>query len=249
MRLLNQVLTAAITLFIFLFPLHISAKTFYQFEPATEEEKQARILFEPLVKDMIEVLNSEVPIKQDVTIVIGGDDGPLFDPQENKIYFPYSFFFFISDTFENEELAIEETTFDETVMNIFVHVLLHEYAHAYFANWDVPLLGKEEDAADVFATLLMLNVFDDPDMAYIAVDFYALLDTKTETIADLDLWGEHSLDYQRYTQSLCLIYGSDPEKYAFIMDKELKGIERDTFCIEEFHLKNYNLGKIILSNQ
>src|SRR5690554_4191597 len=37
------------------------------------------------------------------------------------------------------------------------HTLLHEIGHLFVDQFDLPVLGKEEDAVDTFATLTMLN--------------------------------------------------------------------------------------------
>jgi hypothetical protein len=45
---------------------------------------------------------------------------------------------------------------DATV--VLIDVFLHEGAHALFAYLDIPLLGREEDAADQVAAYLLLSL-------------------------------------------------------------------------------------------
>ena len=46
----------------------------------------------------------------------------------------------------------------EFVVGNMLFVFVHEMGHALVHEMDVPVLGREEDAADAFATLTMLKV-------------------------------------------------------------------------------------------
>jgi len=47
-------------------------------------------------------------------------------------------------------------------------------------------------------------------------------------------WDEHSLDEQRFYDTVCLIYGRDPEKYAYLVHDGTLPRERAEFCGEEY---------------
>jgi hypothetical protein len=42
-------------------------------------------------------------------------------------------------------------------------MFLHEVAHALIDGWDLPITRREEDAADQFSTLLLINGLPDGD--------------------------------------------------------------------------------------
>lgn len=101
-------------------------------------------------------------------------------------------------------------------------IVLHETGHALVALLDLPVTGRQEDAVDQLAAMLMLHfsgagetpgqVMDDLGMA---AD--QMLSHSTGAY-DLDAYAdEHALGEQRYFNLQCLIYGTDPVTYAGIV--------------------------------
>lgn len=93
--------------------------------------------------------------------------------------------------------------------------LHHEIAHALIHQFDLPVLGREEDAADGYATLAM-----QPNPPTLLADalllnaadgwlFYA----ETAPIDQLAYIDAHPLDEQRFYRTACLIIGSDIEGF------------------------------------
>ena len=96
--------------------------------------------------------------------------------------------------------------------------LYHELGHALIDKLEIPVLGREEDAVDGLAVLMMLPEDDTEDpvaeaMILSAADGY-IMAYEGEDEDDLAFWGEHSLDLQRYAAVVCLVYGSDPEGWV-----------------------------------
>lgn len=74
------------------FASDVAAHTQLQFLPAVSpEDKQAREVIESVSEQMQLLLDDQLPIKQELTIRFGADDGPLFDPEKMQILFPYQF--------------------------------------------------------------------------------------------------------------------------------------------------------------
>ena len=111
------------------------------------------------------------------------------------------------------EEAAEIATF---VLGNTLFTLYHELGHALIDKLGIPVLGKEEDAVDGLATLLMLPEDSDDrsdELILAAADGYGLAhDQGSED--ELAFWDSHSLDLQRYGAVNCLIFGSDPEGFA-----------------------------------
>lgn len=199
------------------------------------EDKRAKELALAPSEHVLHFVNAELDLNEDLDIIYGSEDGPLFDPETMRIQIPYEFVHevyrrFTADKYHEQGIDEAQATGDA-----IMHTLLHEYGHAYvFAN-EVPVLGKEEDAVDNLATILLLNFFENGDeIAYSAADLFALEDQDTSEYTESHFWDEHSLDAQRYFSTLCLIYGSHPEKYTTMFEQEQLDEERDSFCIEEF---------------
>jgi hypothetical protein len=116
---------------------------------------------------------------------------------------------------ETEVMAPEEE-FALFVLGNTTFTLYHELGHALIDQLGIPVLGKEEDAVDGLAAILMVGPEPDPvmdEMIMAAADGYALSHASQET-DDLAYWDEHSFDLQRYGAVNCLIYGADPEGFA-----------------------------------
>lgn len=111
------------------------------------------------------------------------------------------------------ELSVDEVRF--TVANS-EFTLMHEMGHLLISELQLPVLGREEDAADQlgFMGLFLLQQEQHRD------DFYA----KLMDVADywrlewqhaerdgspVPVWDSHALDAQRFYNIACLAYGSD----------------------------------------
>ncbi|MCG7497945.1 DUF4344 domain-containing metallopeptidase [Vibrio sp. Of7-15] len=199
------------------------------------EDKKAKDLALAPSEHVLNFVNAELDLHGDLDIIYGAEDGPLFDPKTMSIQIPYEFVHEVYRRFTTDKYHEQGIDEAQATGDAIMHTLLHEYGHAYvFAN-EVPVLGKEEDAVDNLATILLLNFFENGDeIAYSAADLFALEDQDTSEYTESHFWDEHSLDAQRYFSTLCLIYGSDPEKYATMFEQEQIDEERDRFCIEEF---------------
>lgn len=218
------------------FSPHVVALTQQHYLPATTaEDKRAREVIESVSEQMQQLFDEQLPIKQKLTIQFGADDGPLFDPEKMQILFPYQFVTEVLGRFKDDNYQQTGVTAVEATKDALMHTLAHEYGHAFIYSNQVIVLGKEEDAVDSLATLLLLNSFEEGDeIALSAADLFALEDEDVESFDDDHFWDEHSLDAQRYFATLCLIYGSDPEKNREIISKAQLEMERDSYCEEEY---------------
>jgi Putative metallopeptidase len=116
-------------------------------------------------------------------------------------------------------------------------LLLHEMAHAHIAEMHLPLLGREEDAADTFAALRLLMVgtsFSQHELAEAAKGWF-LNDRRDQEIGEKPLYyDEHNLSRQRAYQILCLMVGSDPDKFEGLADEMNMPETRQRTCKRDF---------------
>jgi hypothetical protein len=212
----------------------------YQFiEPNSAQDKKAMQLIKQsnAIKMVSDISRQHVQFLPQLTIVFGAKDGPLYDPEIHQIQIPYQYINNAMMHFTQNHYA--ETGVDEVqaTLDTLAHTLLHELGHAFIADRDIPILGKEEDAVDNFATVILLNYVDNgADIAISSADLFAFEDQDIETFDDLDFIDEHSLDIQRYFHMLCLIYGSDPDEYKSLLLEIDDGSrqEREDTCIYEY---------------
>ena len=99
----------------------------------------------------------------------------------------------------------------ELAAGTWFFVLFHELGHALIDLYDLPVLGMQEDAADEFATWMLVDL-GAVDLALSGAAYWAATDSETYTT--LQYTDSHGLNPQRVATILCHIYGSDPETYA-----------------------------------
>lgn len=126
----------------------------------------------------------------------------------------------------------------EFVINNSVYTLYHEIGHMLIGELSIPVLAKEEDAADNLATLLMLSAETvEADNALIdAVDSYFLYEQENvgNPIEDAELYDVHSLDAQRAFQIACLAVGADPEIFTNLAQNSGLDEDKQESCAFDF---------------
>jgi hypothetical protein len=128
-------------------------------------------------------------------------------------------------------------TSEDAVVGQFLYIAAHEIGHAVFDLLDVPLFGKEEDAADQFATYFMLRLGNDQARRLIfgAAYYYKKhLQNPSVTLQLKAFSGEHSTPQQRFFNLLCMAYGANPATFAEVVDKGYLPKERARSCQREY---------------
>lgn len=131
---------------------------------------------------------------------------------------------------------------DDTALFVTGNTLFtvyHELGHALIDMFDLPIVGREEDAVDGFAAVMMIAAEPDPvrDELIIAVaDAWRMQSDAGDGTIDLEsLWGEHALDEQRYFTVVCLMVGSDPDGFLDFATEAGLPPERIEGCRDEFY--------------
>lgn len=114
-------------------------------------------------------------------------------------------------------------------------VFLHEIAHALIDQYKLPIAGNEEDAADRCSAYINLKELGDDGVkaVFAAADAFSI-ESKQNANAKRNMADEHMLREQRFYNSLCMIYGSDPAKHSNIVSQGYLPKERAVRCQGEF---------------
>ncbi len=100
----------------------------------------------------------------------------------------------------------------EFVVGNMLFVLLHETGHALVTEMELPVLGRDEDAADAFAVVTMLKVGTAMSHRVLveAAKAWFLTDLRDKKEGDKpELYDAHGLNEQRAYQIVCLMVGSN----------------------------------------
>jgi hypothetical protein len=124
-------------------------------------------------------------------------------------------------------------------------VMLHETGHAVFNLLKVPILGKEEDAADAFAAVVLLRMGHDVALRMLRGTAWQYAHIAKQVKLDESWFSDvHALDAQRYYNVMCLAYGSDPKFFGPLVEKYLPK-DRAEGCPEEFQQAAYAVKTLI----
>jgi hypothetical protein len=141
-------------------------------------------------------------------------------------------------------VALANEAEDFVTANV-ISTLYHEFGHALIDLTDAPVLGREEDAADILSVVL-LDAFWEEDAAQSITALTALsFELAAQEAEDPAYWDVHGLDMQRYYNQVCLFYGADPEVRATLAEDFELPKERADTCVEEFDLANASWAAVL----
>ena len=133
--------------------------------------------------------------------------------------------------FQKEYPKITPRRLGELFAELEYFVLFHEVGHALIDQWDLPVLGREEDAVDAFSTIVMTEIVDKGEFALAGADFFYYL-AGTGHLKEVDFADEHSFDKQRAYSIACWVYGSDTKKFGYL--RSVLPAERRVRCADEY---------------
>ncbi len=147
---------------------------------------------------------------------------------------------------------LADRTLDKTVrfvINNTLFTIYHEVGHLLVDKQQWPVLGREEDVADNFASYVLLS---QKRRSFERALKDAALGWRLEDEAygrtASDYYGEHSLDLQRAYQIVCMMVGKD--RRTFQVTAREWGIDRrrQAGCSEEYAQISGSLERLIAPN-
>lgn len=162
--------------------------------------------------------------------------GAWFDPNDRYIVMCetqlISYFEGLQDAgFEGDELY-------KGVINQVFSTLYHEMGHALVEILHLPITGREEDAVEQFSMLSLMSLDQFGIEAVMQAAIFAGINAESN-MDEIVMSDEHSLNGQAYYDLLCLIYGSDPDSYEFLVDQGYLPEERSINCPDDFEKIQY----------
>ncbi len=135
--------------------------------------------------------------------------------------------------------SADDATVETIVLSNAEHTLWHEAGHALVSEFELPVIGQEEDAVDSFATLSMLAE-DHAERLERLLDVAQLWlvshERDAEEGAEPTYFGEHDLDAQRGLRIICFVAGEGPGRAHEMTAQWGLPAERAETCEYDFNL-------------
>ncbi len=177
-----------------------------------------------LVEEIASGLNQAFALPRDVAIGMGECNEPnaFYSPADKQLVICYELFAFLLKVFEQDT---------DKVAGSLVFIIFHELGHAVIDIYQLPAVGREEDAADQLAALVLISGGGDEAQSVLAAaEFFDRIST-----GELDFADEHSLNQQRVYNILCWLFGSNPQKYSSIVTSGVLPESRAQRCPDEYN--------------
>ena len=203
------------------------------YEPASRLDSiQQGFITERTFERVADGLNQELRLPHDVYIVSAecGVPNAFWDPERQAIVMCLELLEnFAIDVFAG---VMPTERAGEAAGSAYVFGLLHELGHGLIDVYELPVLGREEDAADGFAAWRAIQNGQAGVLLWGAEWFFTMREAGISQYAD-----EHGLGPQRGFNLLCWIFGSNPAMYPQLVPEFLPQ-ERAVRCPGEYEKLN-----------
>lgn len=159
----------------------------------------------------------------------------------------------IWDSMPEETKQVLGESMKDAICGQLFFAVSHELGHAMFDIFDVPVFGRQEDAADQFATYIMLQFGGEQALALIdgaAYGYHAYIQdisTKPQVTLPLAaLSSDHGTPEERYFNLICIAYGYDQRLFSLEMNKLPQS--RAQKCRDEYEDIKYAMHTVFWSH-
>lgn len=210
-------------------------------QPIYERLKQAHAL------ELIQKLLSPLRLPRPLLLKVSGCDGvsnAWYDEGFVTVCYEY-----LADLLKNapEQTLPNSVGQKDAIVGPLLDVFLHESGHAVFDQLKVPVLGREEDAADLFSAYFMLQLGKEDARRLILGNAYQYkADLVSPHIPLTKYADEHGTPAQRFFNVLCIAYGADQKLFADVVEKGYLPKERAEGCDLEYEQTAFALKKLIV---
>ena len=194
-----------------------------------------KIRKEKLLEKAADDLNKALILPKDIRLRLEtcGEANAEFDPKTQAITVCYELMEHFSNLYKSD--GMKEDDADKKMFDATRFAFLHEVGHAMIHNYDLPIAGNEEDAADRCSSYINIEELGETGVrSVLAASDAFRIESKQKSATKRDMADEHLLKEQRFYNSLCMIYGSDEEKYEYFVRDGYLPKERAERCPGEY---------------
>lgn len=199
-------------------------------------------VFESLVAGMNDYL--KLPSDINISLTKCGQVNAFYSPKNKSITMCKELIEDFVTTFSPNSKSEKQVSQD--VLNATVFVFFHEMGHGLVDLLNLPITGKEEDAVDDFATLIVMNSSSTGGEAVLTASQWFLARLKNlKKVEGIPFWDEHSLGPQRFFTIACTVYGSNPTKYEKLVSDRILPLQRAVRCPREYEQKAKSWSRLL----
>ena len=136
----------------------------------------------------------------------------------------------------------------EFIFRNTLFAMAHEMGHGLINEMNMPVLGREEDAADSFAivnALKMGSTFSERVLEEAAKGLALSAKRDKKEGNALAFYDEHGLDPQRAYNIVCFMYGSNPEKFKQLANNAKLPEERQKSCVYDYKNAAWSFDELL----
>jgi Putative metallopeptidase len=173
-----------------------------------------------------------------------GETNSWYEPHGGGVFICYEFVDWMERLAPTQNLPSGVTPQD-AIVGPFVMVVFHELGHAVFDLLQVPIMGKEEDAADQFSGYIMLLLGKDVARQTIPASAYFWQAGSTDW-SHIDFADVHGNPIQRSYNYLCMAYGGYPDDFKDLVANGLLPQSRADLCPHDYQVLQNAFNKTIM---
>jgi hypothetical protein len=207
-------------------------------EPVTNPryvEIDKQIKQEKLLERAADGLNRALILPKDITLRAKdcNEVNAFYNPDDSSVTVCYELMEHFYKLFKSAGYS-DDKAYDQ-MFDAVRFVFLHELGHALIDTYKLPITGNEEDAADRCSSYINLEELGEEGVKAVmaAADAFAI-ESKQTGGQDRNMADEHLLQEQRFYNSLCMMHGSNPDKYSAIVTQGYLPNERAVRCPSEY---------------
>lgn len=203
--------------------------------PSGHEATREALVADPGIDEWVALMNAELALPRDIEVVHTecGVENAYYSPDDERVTLCYELLNMVAAVMDNA--GLDPDVRDEAIGSAWLFVLFHEVGHALVDMYDLPITGREEDAVDDLAAIVLIDA-GAADAVVAAAVFWILTDDGQ--YSDAKFADEHSLNPQRFYTLLCTVYGSDPQAHADLVEYGYLPYERAQRCPREYGQKD-----------
>jgi hypothetical protein len=195
------------------------------------------------LEDVADWLNQWIALPHDVRLGFEacGEPNAFYRPEDRTVALCY-------EMVDDLEAALAGEPGDpsagvQAVSDALLFTALHEVGHALVDVLAIPVIGREEDAVDQLAAVMLVDGSEEGSAA--AVNGISGLAGGEEELDEVTFASEHALGMQRIYNVLCLVYGQDPDGHVHWVDDGVLPQERAAHCPAEYEQVAHSWDRVL----